>query len=162
MPWLDFANHFLSNQRLHAWSWIRRTFSWEWGFSWWEIWLWVFLAFLVGNQRERTTLGRGFLSFHIYFGNNSVFVQMSSGPKTFLYISFVFFRSLIGNFLSLFCFCFLPLFNWELFFFAFSLSSIGNFPSFCFLLRARIDILTLGQGLGFCLKACSTAGHDIC
>ena len=27
MSWLDFANHFLSNQRLHAWSWINRTFS---------------------------------------------------------------------------------------------------------------------------------------
>ena len=26
MSWLDFANHFLSNQRLHAWSWINRTF----------------------------------------------------------------------------------------------------------------------------------------
>ena len=32
MPWLDFANHFLSNQSLHAWSWINRTFSWEWCF----------------------------------------------------------------------------------------------------------------------------------
>ena len=31
MSWLDFASHFLSNQRLHAWSWINRTF--------WGIWL---------------------------------------------------------------------------------------------------------------------------
>ena len=79
---------------------------------------------LVGNQRERTTLGRGFLSFHIYFGDNSVFVQMSSGPKTFLYISSVFFRSLIGNFLSFFPFLF------------FSFSP----PPFCFLLRARFMV----------------------
>ena len=28
MSWLGFSNHFLSNQRLHAWSWINRTFSW--------------------------------------------------------------------------------------------------------------------------------------
>ena len=32
MSWLGFANHFLSNQRLHAWSWINRTFPWEWVF----------------------------------------------------------------------------------------------------------------------------------
>ena len=32
MSWLDFANHFLSNQRLHAWSWINRTFR-EWCFG---------------------------------------------------------------------------------------------------------------------------------
>ena len=46
-------------------------------------------------------------------------VQILSGPKTFLYISFLFFRSLIGNFLSfllspplwlgIFSFCFLPI-----------------------------------------------------
>ena len=42
MSWLDFANHFLSNQRLHAWSWINRTFSWEWFVS-----LWEFLALSV-------------------------------------------------------------------------------------------------------------------
>lgn len=68
-------------------------------------------------------------------------VQILSGPKTFLHISFVFFRCLIGNFLSfllslnlwsgnfllllssdfltgnflllLFLFCFLPIFDWE-------------------------------------------------
>ena len=74
-------------------------------------------------------------------------VQILSGSKTFLHISYVFFRSLIENFLS---------------FFAFSHSLIGNFISFllsptlwlgilflffCFLPRARIDILTLDQGL---------------
>jgi len=53
--------------------------------------------------------------FLCLLGDNFVFVQMSSGPKTFLYISFVFFWSLIGNFLSFFCF--LPLFDWEFFFF---------------------------------------------
>ena len=44
MPWLDFANHFLSNQRLHAWSWINRT-SLGSGFFWWVFRLLSFLAF---------------------------------------------------------------------------------------------------------------------
>jgi len=38
MSWLDLANHFLSNQRLHAWSWINRTF--------------LGIVFLVGNLVE--------------------------------------------------------------------------------------------------------------
>ena len=34
MSWLDFANYFLSNQKLHAWSWINRA-SLGNGFFWW-------------------------------------------------------------------------------------------------------------------------------
>ena len=94
-----------------------------------------------------------------------------SGPKTFLDVSSVFFRSLIGNFLS---------------FFAFSHSLIGNFLSFLCLLPFLVREFSflfvsspfLGLGifllfvfssedkdygeLGFWLKACRTAGHDIC
>ena len=55
-----------------------------------------------------------------------------SGPKTFLHISFVFFRSLIGDLLSfLFSFCSLPIFDQE-FPFAFFRSLTGNFLFFPF------------------------------
>ena len=60
---------------------------------------------LVGNQRERTTSSCGFLSFLVYLWQFCI-VQIMSGPKTFLYICFVFFRPLIGNFLSFFLFAF--------------------------------------------------------
>ena len=184
MSWLDFANYFLSNQRLHAWSWINRT-SLGSGFFWWVFRLLIILAFfpffvfvlreankspthrtLVGNQREKTTLGRGFLSFFLFIWWQSCIAQILSSPKTFLHISSVFFRSLIRSFLSFFFFFLLlsPIL-WLgisfLFFllsptlwlgiflsFLFAFSLIGNFPSFLFLLlRVRIDILPLGQGL---------------
>ena len=74
----------------------------------------------VGNQRERTTSSRGFLSFLICLWQFCMFVHILSGPKTFLYIffcflpifdrefcfifSFVFFWSLTGNFFFLFFF----------------------------------------------------------
>ena len=84
----------------------------------WEIWLWVFSAFsfsifvqcevnkppthmiLVGNQRKRTTLGRGFLFplLFLFTWWQFCIVQIFFGPKTFLHISSVFFRSLIENF----------------------------------------------------------------
>ena len=154
MSWLDFANHFLSNQRLHAWSWINRTFPWEWFvFFLWGIWLWVFgpfpflflfsvrwtshrrTGFLVGNQRERTTLDRGFLSLFLFTRWQLFIVQMLSGPMTFLHISSVFLPILDREFSF---YCFLPIFDWELSLFSFFYS---------FLPRARMDILTLGQGL---------------
>ena len=166
MSRLDFANYFLSNQRLHAWSWINRTFLGD-GFFWWVFRLLIFLAFsfsvfvwreaskspthriLVGDQREKTTLGCGFLSFFLCIWWQFCIVQILSGPKTFLHISSVSFRSLIGSFLSfLFCFLpsfgwefsffsfrFLPLFDWEFPFFFFAFSLIGNFPSFLFCFR---------------------------
>ena len=82
--------------------------------------------------------GRGPLQVMVSFlslfgGDNSVLFRLS-GPKTFLHISFVFFRSLIRNFLS-FSFCFLPIFDRE-------------FSSFSFLLsKASMGNFTLGQGL---------------
>ena len=115
---------------------------------------------LVGNQRERTTLGCGFLSFHVYFGDNSVlfryclvqrpscmFLLFSSDLWSGIFFLFLLSPTLWLGIFFLFCFlplfwlgifflfCFLPLFDWELSFF------------FCFLPRARINILTLVQGL---------------
>ena len=70
--------------------------------------------------------------FFCLLGGNSVFVQMLSGPKTFMHISSIFFRSLIRNllpflfllslnlWLGIFSFCFLPLFWLETFLFLFS------------------------------------------
>jgi len=75
---------------------------------------------------------------------------MSSGPKTFLYISSIFFRSLIGNFLSFFFF--LPLFDWEFSLLVFLWGQGLTFSPW---------VKVYGK-LGFWLKACSTAGHDIC
>ena len=149
MSWFDFANHFLWNQRLHAWSWINRNFSWdfplggEFGFVCICLFLFCFCLVrgekvasardFVGNQRERTTLGRGFI-FLVYL-------------VTILYCSdIVWSKDLFGCFFCFllildqefsFLFCFLPLFDREFFFSFF----------FCCFPRARIDILTLGQGL---------------
>jgi len=89
-----------------------------------------------------------FLFFFFFTWWQFCIVQILSGPKAFLHISFVFFRSLIGNFLSFFAFshslignflsfllsptlrlgifflfCFLPFFDWE---FSFLFSSEGN------------------------------------
>jgi len=148
MSWLDFANHLLSNQGLHAWSWINRTFSWEW-----FVFIGVKFGFecfwpLVGNQRERATLGHGFLSFLVYLVTIlycSDIVWSKGLYAYFFYFlpildrEFSFFFFLLSPTLWLwifFLFCFLPFFDWEFSFFF-----------FCFLPRARIDILTLGQGL---------------
>ena len=90
--------------------------------------------------------------FFSLFGDNSVLFRYLSGLKTFLHVSFVFFRSLIENFSFFLFFCFLPLFDWEFsfcfvsspflglgilssFFCVFSLSWIGNFPSLCVFFR---------------------------
>ena len=82
-----------------------------------------------------------------------------------------------------FFFCFLPLFHWEFsfcfvsspflglgilssFFCVFSLSWIGNFPSLCVFFRGQgltfSPWVKVYDKLGFWLKACRTAGHDIC
>jgi len=181
MSWIDFANHFLSNQRLHAWSWINRTFSWEWCFFFVGtlalsvLGLFVFYFGLVWGEQVTDALdfswqSKGEDHFRSWFpfflclhGDNSVFVQMSSGPKAFLHISSIFFRSLIGNFLS---------------FFAFSHFLIGNFLpfllspfldwEFSFFVFFRRQGLTFSPKvkvygkLGFWLRACRMAGHDIC
>ena len=154
-------------------------------------WLLIFLAFsflffclvrgekkkslahgiLVGNQREKTILGRGPLSFFFRsFGDNSVLFRYCPVQRPLCIFLLFFLRSPIRGFLSFFFFVFFFFFFFLLspilwlgisflFFFAFSL--IGNFLSFlfCFLFdwkfsffsfllpRVRIDILTLGQGL---------------
>ena len=68
-----------------------------------------------------------FLFSFCLFDDNSCIVQISSGLKTFLPISSVFFQSLIGNFRS-FLFRFFLIFDWEFSFFL------------CFLPRARIMV----------------------
>jgi len=184
MSWVDFANHFLSNQRLHAWSWINRTFSWEWfvscrkfGFEY--SWPFPFLFSLVRGEQVTDAQDSGWQSkgedhFRSWFpfflcllGDDSVFVQMSSSLKTFLHISFVFFRSLIGNFLS---FLFLLSLNLWLgisfsFLFAFSQSLIGIFSFFVFFRGQGLTSSPWAKvhgELGFWLSACRTDGHDIC
>jgi len=121
---------------------------------------------LVGNQRERTTLGRGFLSFLVYL-------------VTILYCSdIVWSKDLYAYF-----FYFLPIFDREFSFFLLSLNLWLEIFSFCFLpillignflLFSFFFVFFRGQGLtfspwvkvygklGFWLKACRTAGHDIC
>ena len=116
---------------------------------------------LVGNQREMTTLGRGFLSFSCLLGDNSVLFRYCLVQRPFcifvLFSSDFFYREFS-------------------FFFAFSQSLIG---SFLLLLYLNLWLGTFffffwGQGwafspwvkvygeLGFWLKACRTVGHDIC
>jgi len=130
MLWLDFVNHFLSNQRLHVWSRSIGLFR-EWCFFLWEIWLWVFwpfpflFLFSAGRKSHRhigfwlAIKGRGPLqSWFPFFSYLLVTIQILSGPKAFLYISFFFL--LIFNWELFFFFCFLPIFDREfLFFFCF-------------------------------------------
>ena len=174
MSWLNFSNHFLSNQRLRAWSWINSTFSGM--VFWWGIWLWMFgpfpflFFFLVRGDKFASAQDFGLQSKEMdHF--NSWFSFFSCLLVTILYYSdivwskdfsvyFVFFRSLIGNF-SFFFFCFLPILIgnflfllssdlWLRIFFLFFLPIFDrelSFFFFCFLPRARMDILTLGQGL---------------
>ena len=150
MSWLDFANYFLSNQRLHAWSWINRTFSWEWCFLVGTLALSVLDLFLfcfglvwgeqVTDAQDFGWQSKGEDHFRSWFPFFFVYLV------TILYCSdIVWSKDLSGCFFCFlpildrefsFLFCFLPLFDWEFSFFF-----------FCFLPRARIDILTLGQGL---------------
>ena len=163
MSWLDFANHFLSNQRLHAWSWINRTFSWEWCFFCWNFgfecfWPFPFLfLFSVGRKSHWHTgfwlaiKGRGPLGVVVSFlffrllGDNSVLLRYCLVPRPFCifllwsgtFFFFFFFLSIFDRGIF-FLFCFLPLFDWEfsLFaFFRFFWSGIFSFSLFfCFLL----------------------------
>ena len=152
MSWLDFANYFLSNQRLHAWSWINRTFSWEW-------------CFLV-ETLALSVLGLFLFCFCLVWGEQVTDAQdfgwQSKGEDHFR--SWFPFSCLLGDNSVLFRYCLVqrPFWMFLLFssdpwsgiffpFFAFSHSLIGNFSFFFFFFfcfpRARIDILTLGQGL---------------
>jgi len=137
MSWLDFVNHFLSNQRLHAWSWINRT-SLGNGFFWWEFWLLSFFGlflFCFG-----LTWGEQVTDAQVFFG------WQSKGEDHFrLWFPFLLFVYLVtilycsdivwSKDLSAHFFCFLSILDRELSFlpfFAFSHSLIGNFPFFSF------------------------------
>ena len=106
----------------------------------------------VGNQRERTTLGRGFL-FLVYL-------------VTIMYCSDI----VWSEDLSACFFYFLPILDREFsfLFFAFSHSLIENFSFLFFFVVFRGQGLTFSlwvkvyDKLGFWLKACRMAGHDIC
>ena len=105
----------------------------------------------VGNQRERTTLGRGFL-FLVYL-------------VTILYCSDI----VWSKDLSAYFFCFLPIFDRELsFFFCFLPLFDWEFSFSFFFVFFRGQGLTFSpwvkvyDKLGFWLKACRTTGHDIC
>jgi len=115
--------------------------------------------------------------FFCLLGDNSVFFRYCLVQRPFW--MFLLFSSDPWSRIF-FPFCFLPLFNWEFsfffafshsfdwefsFFFAFSHSLIGNFPFFVFFRGQRLIfspwVKVYGK-LGFWLKACRTAGHDIC
>ena len=100
---------------------------------------------LVGNQRERTILGRGFLSFFCFLDDNSVLFRYCLVQRPFCI--FLLFSSdpWSGIF---FLFCFLPLFDWE-------------FSPFAFFRFFDQEFSPYGE-LGFWLKTCRTVGHDIC
>jgi len=171
MSWLDFANHFLSNQRLHARSWINRTFSWEWYFLR-EFWLWIFVLFLFcfclvrgekvvdtqvfGWQSKGEDHFRSWFPFLLFVylvtilyysdivWSNDLSAHFLCFPSILdREFSFLFFfsHSLIWEF-SFFSFFFLPLFDLGIFL----LFSFFFSPTL-FLPRVRIDILTLGQSL---------------
>ena len=155
MSWLDFANHFLSNQRLHAWSWINRTFFLgEWfvflvgNLALSVLDLFLFCFCLVWGEQVTNTQDFGWQSkgenhfkswfpfFSCLLGDNSVLFRCCLVQRPFLHISSIFFWSLIGNFLS---FLLSPTFSW-----------LGIF-SFCFLsillIRNFLLFVFLGQGL---------------
>ena len=120
MSWRDFANHFLSNQRQHAQSWINKTFLGN--YFWWETWLWVFWPFpflflfrvgwkshwrkrfwLVIKKRTASCVAsHGFLSFISCLWQSCTLFRNCLVWRPFCIFSFVFFQSLIGNFFSSF------------------------------------------------------------
>ena len=113
---------------------------------------------LVGNQREKTTLGHGFLFFLLFIWWQFCIVQILSGPKTFLHISSSFFDQelsflpfLLSPILWLgifFLFFFLSPTLWLgisfLFFLTFSL--IGNFPSLFLWLEISLLFFFASEG----------------
>ena len=174
MSWLGFANHFLSNQRLHAWSWINKTFSWKWFFfvgnlALSVLGLFLFCFCLVWGEQVTDTQDFGWQSkgedhfrswfpfFSCLLGDYSVLFRYCLVQRPFCI--FLLFSSDLWS-IIFFLFCFLPLFDWEFSPFAFFrffdrefypfafFQFFDHFPSlFCFLLRERMGILTLGQGL---------------
>jgi len=179
MSWLDFANHFLSNQRLHAWSWINRTFS---GIAFLEgnlaLSVWAFFLFcfcLVRGEKVASAHDFGWKSKgNDHFG--SWFPFFPCLLVTILYCSDI----VWSKDLSIYFFCFLPIFDQKFFFLLLSCNLWLGIFFFCFLLifdrklSFSFFVFFRGQGwtfspwvkvygdLGFWLKACRTAGHGIC
>ena len=90
----------------------------------------------VGNQRERTTLGRGFLSFLVYLVTILYYSDVAWSKDLSAYF-FCFLPILDREFF--FFFCFLPFFlDWEFSLFADSFDR--EFSPFCFLLRAMFMV----------------------
>jgi len=149
MSWLNFANNFLSNQRLRAWSWINRTFSGM--VFWWGIWLWclglfLFCFCLVRGEKVESAQDFGWQpkgEDHL----GSWFPFLPYLVVTTLYCSDV----VWSKDLSAYFFCFLPIFDREFsFFFSFCFLPIFDreFSFLSFLLsKVRMGIFTLGQGL---------------
>ena len=146
MPWLDFANHFLSNQIWHVLSWINRTFSGM--VFWWEIWIWMFWPFpflfcLVRGEKVVSAQDFGWQSmgkdhFKSWFPLFSLFgcdyFGYLFGLKTILYNSLIFFRSWSGVFFSRSFFVFFQSLIGNLFSFWFSFDLWSGTSSFLFLL----------------------------
>ena len=146
MSLLDFANHFLSNQRLHAWSWSNRTFSWDFFFvgilALSVLGLFLFCFCLVWGEQVTDAQDFGWQSkgedhfrswFPFFFfrllGDNSVLFRYCLVQRPFCI--FLLFSSDPWSGIFFPSFCFLPLFDWEFsFFFAFPTLLIWNFLSF--------------------------------
>jgi len=137
MSWLDFANHFLSNQRLHVWSWINRTsflgtvcfFVGILALS--VLGLFLFCFCLVWGEQATDAPDFGWQSkgedhFRLWFPFFFSFtwwqfciVQILSGPKDLSAYFFCFLSILDWEFP--FFFCFLSIFDWEFFSFCFDI-----------------------------------------
>jgi len=91
-------------------------------------------------------------------------VQILSGRKTFLHISFS--SDVWSGIFFLLFFCFLPLFWLGIFFLLCFLSLFDREFSFFFFFRGQgltfSPLVKVYGKLGFWLKACRTAGHGIC
>ena len=143
-------------------------FGGEFGFDCFGLFLFYFCLVQgkkVAGTRDFGWQSKGedhFKSWFPFFSYLRVTIQTLFDPKAFPYISFVFYCSLIRNFLSFF---FLPTFDWKFSSFAFFQSLIGNFLFFVFFWGqgwASSPWVKVYGGLRSWLKACRTAGHDIC
>jgi len=127
MSWLDFANHFLSNQRLRAWSRINRTFfgngvfGEKVGFECFGLFLFCFCLVWGGKSHRRIGFwlaikGRGPLqvvvSFVFLFACDNSNIVWSEDLSVYFFC----FLPIFDQGFSFF-FCFLPIFDRELFFF---------------------------------------------
>ena len=140
MSWLDFANYYLSNQRLHAWSWINRTFfgnsvfGGKFGSECFGLFLFYFCLVRgekVAGARDYGWQSKGedhFKSWFPFFSYLLVTILYCSNIVWSEDFSVYFFCFLpIFDLEFFFLFCFLPIFDWEFSSLAFFRSLIGNF-----------------------------------